>query len=392
MNTSPKFYQSLQSNIAGKLDIAAWDESVELFKQKKYKTSFYKFLDYLDKDILKGEEAQELTIPHGSAVINIQLTDTHIELKARVMKINEQTLKIPLMRALCEVNFDQLELANATIKDNEVIFYYNFAYELASPRKLYDVIWDICRYADKYDDEFSQKFKTSFIEEPIVEQYTSEELDKAWNNLQEELADYLTRFEEYENDRNTGGKYFATCSSIKKIEFFLDPQGYTKTCFEEIIGTMHNGNLDTEQRIIKGKDFLIKLKDSTKETLTQDLYKVKTFTPEKNFTNINNIRENWETSYSRALEAANNQDFDFACMDILNSIYSLFSYNMVPQSLSTPLIEALESASERPWKESFDILMDPVQYIMVDNYELKGIAKSKASGDSLLSKIIKFFS
>ncbi len=396
MDTSPKYYAPLWENLSGTLSYENWDKAVELFKEKKYKDSFYEFINYLNLEVLKGEKPEKFTAPHGSAVINFELTDTQIELKASVLKINEDTHKIPLMRALCEVNFNQLELANATIKNDEVIFYYNFDYELASPWKLYDVIWDICRYADKYDDEFSEKFNASSVDEPIVENYSEEELEQAWNKLQETIDDSLKRCEEYDTDRNKTGKYFTLSSTIKKIDFFLAPQGYTKTRFEDAIEDIGNGNKDFEQRLINAQKFLTELKDIEKEKLLEDMYKVQMFVPEKYCTNVDNIRRNWEGLGERIKDATRNNNYEYASMDIQNAFYSLFASTTVPKGIAKACVNALCNASEKPWKRSSEILIDTFRYITEENYQLrekyspKGQAQS-SSGESFFTKILNLF-
>ncbi len=400
MNNSPFFYEPISGKSSGTLNYSCWDESDTLFRQKEYKQSFYKLLDYLDKDIRKGGEPEQLTVPHGSAIINIQLTDTQIQVKARVLKLDENTKRIPLMRALCEINFDRLELAHATIENDEVIFYYNFDYELASPRKVYDVLWDICRYADKYDDEFSEKFNANSIEEPLIEQYPQEQKDKYWDYLQKEIQDSLDLFEYFDNLNNMPEKYFTISSSIKRIQFFLNPQGYTKTRLEEIISQVGDSDMDLEQRILKGIEFLKDLQNSDKKRLFEDLYQVKMLTPEKYVVGLGNIRETYESSFNRVREAASNNDYKFATMDIVNTIYSMFAFNTLSPSMATPLIDALRGASGKPWKESYEILMDAFQLLMEENYQYKGLGKNgagkAAEGDmkknnfGLIINIIKY--
>lgn len=114
----------------------------------------------------------------------------YCQIKVPFAKVTETTNKVALYRKVAEINFAPLSLSQIYLKENTLWFEYESPIPLCEPYKVYDVLREICVYADKYDDEFIDKYKTEFLHEPKITPLTENEKEEVWQQISNILDDY----------------------------------------------------------------------------------------------------------------------------------------------------------------------------------------------------------
>ena len=137
--------------------------------------------------------------------------------------------------------------------------------------------------------------------------------------------------------------------------------------------------------MLNGKSNLEKLSSYNKEKVLDDLYKIETFIPHKYSGKKENIRDNWEDSYSDIQELMEQSRFEDASNIILSNFYNLFYYNLVDETISQPITNALSQASGLNYNQAAPILFKGMQAIMEDTVLANdfGMDLSKIMGEKM---------
>ena len=89
---NPSIIQSTES----KINLDAFDKSVDAYDKKDYKQSFLLLLDYINPEIRsKYQKDNSFNIPHGSVLVNIVITDYDLLITAPFLKFPEKN-RVPL--------------------------------------------------------------------------------------------------------------------------------------------------------------------------------------------------------------------------------------------------------------------------------------------------------
>ncbi|MFV0483959.1 MAG: hypothetical protein ACK5MG_07695 [Bacteroidales bacterium] len=376
---SPKFHENTNFNCEKFLDSSILNESVDLYNDNNYKEAFKTLLCFVSPEMQnKFESGQtQWEMPHGSSVIRFEIKDDGFRISAFVSTLSDETLLVPLKRNLCEINFSKLDLANVAIIDGEVVFYYDFLWAGSHPRKVYGILWDICRFADMFDDEFVEKFKTVHASTPQIQITPDSEKAIIYDKIQKEIRSTKAYFEKFQSDRNEILKYYSAIIGIMKIEYFASLQGYYKTAFEDIISYTVAGTSDTLAQIASNcMAFLNELEcQENKEKIYECIYGVKLLVPERSFTTLSIVRDSWEQSYENICRAFDGNDYAYVTFSTIQSFYRLISCYNVQKDIYDVIIDALRSVSDKSYKESAVILKDAMTAILND--DIKSPSKGK---------------
>ena len=85
MKQALTFTPPILSSTARKLNVEAFDASVEAFENHEYLKSFYALLDYINGDFRTkygNVQGNEFHIPHGSIIVNIKLDEEKLSITA----------------------------------------------------------------------------------------------------------------------------------------------------------------------------------------------------------------------------------------------------------------------------------------------------------------------
>jgi hypothetical protein len=371
MNITPTFDPSPLGSTRSKINTAYWDTVLDNYDNKRYAAVLNSVLIYVNPELVAmygNQEKNGYEIPHGSVVVKIKQTEKEIIVEAPFLDISKAA-KVPLMRQVAQINFYPLTITKIVLDDNNKLnFTYRGPLELCDPYKLYDIFREICINADRYDDEFITKFKAERLQEPRVTKYSVAELDNIWTKVQsyvQEAFDYLKYFEE---KRINDFIYDVLKSTFTKIDYYIAPQGYIRSEFENAIADI-DSQAAYNDRIFRAKEFLTKLKNYNKETFLQDIYKAEIFIPYKYKSNMENVRKNIGYAHTTATDEINRRSFMGAYYTMYCEFLRMFYYNNVEDDLADLVVDAMKNAAQKSWEEAattlkkaFDVIMDEGKY------------------------------
>ena len=93
MKQALTFTPPILSSTESKLNVEAFDASVEAFENHEYLKSFYALLDYINGDFRTkygNVQGNEFHIPHGSIIVNIKLDEEKLSFTAPFVALPEK--------------------------------------------------------------------------------------------------------------------------------------------------------------------------------------------------------------------------------------------------------------------------------------------------------------
>lgn len=366
MKQTLTFNLSTIASTESKINVDAFDESMEAFENGEYLKAFHTLLDYVDPDLREkhGNPAgTEFNVPHGSIVVTIKIEDGQLYVTAPFLALPEKG-RVPLLRQVAGLNFNDMDLARIELHDERLYFEYSCPLALAQPYKMYYVLEEICRTGDKYDDEFETKFGAQRIYEPKVTPFDAETLDNVYEVIQLSCCECMDAVKGFEADRKFGFAWNVLDSTLLKILYYAHPQGQLLNDLNKAVAEMDREDIPLPEVVIAGKSVVARLQAMTKEELAEDLYFVETFISPKRRSNLKNIQENFENTYDRATQAFESRDYMTCCLMIVYKFYEMYFYNDVQDDVNALVTRALVKTSAMPWDEAAPILHEAMDNIM----------------------------
>lgn len=364
------FLPTIHSQKGSPITDEKWDEAMSYYQSGQYEKIIPTLVDYLSADFGKYKTPDGYSIPHGSVVVDVKLSPTHFHVECPFVDISEAK-KVPLMRKLAELRLNPLDLTNISLRNDKAMFEYSCPLELCEPYKIYDVLKEICVFADMYDDEFIEKFDAKSMQEPRIEPISDSLKETAFREIKHLIEDNIARLDYYISKRDGGNAWITLNVCLKQIEFYARPQGFLRTQIERAINAIYRRDLSLHDILLQGKEDLLKFLNYDKDKFFDSLYLIETFVPSKYSGKIDNIRENWEEPYEEVQEMINDNEHEDACMKMLSNFYNLFYYNLVNEDIARPITEAMAKASGQSWREAAASLFQGMQAIMEDNVEME---------------------
>lgn len=371
MKQTLTFNLSTIASTESKMKVEAFDESVDAFENKEYLRSFYALLEYLNPDFrtkYANVQGTEFSIPHGSIVVNLKLTGDRLSITAPFVALPEKG-KIPILRQIAGLNFNDMDLTTIRLKDARLYFEYSCPIALANPYKIYYVLEEICRTGDKYDDEFETKFGAKRIYEPKIEPYAAQVLDEIYDVVQLSCRECLEAVKYFEPGRKFGYIWNILDTTLMKILYYAHPQGQLLNDLNKAVADMDREDIPLPEVTAHGKEVVLRLQALTKEQLAENLYYVETFVPGKRRSNLKNIQENFESTYDKASAALEGNDYMACCLMIIYKFYEMYYYNNVQDDINAVVVKAMQKASAKPFEEAAPILHEAMENIMEGELE-----------------------
>ena len=384
MKQTPAFHISVVAPVSGLPVANTFEESLETFENKEYLVSFHQLLYFIDPELRSrhgNEEGTEFHIPHGSIVIHIRIENEHLTIDAPFLSVPEKG-RVPLLRQIAGLNLNMLDLAQIVLNADKLHFEYRCPVSLMHPGKIYAVFQEICRTGDRYDDEFAAKFGAQRIYEPRIVPYSAALTDTVYEVVQNSCDDCLRAVEYFENGRKYGYAWHITAITLLKILYYARPQGQLANDLNKALEALDREDIPLPEIVSQGKSVIWDLKNRSKETLARDLYFVETFISDKRKANLSNIQENFEESFQNASAALEQGNYMDCCIFIIYQFYSLYRYNDVPMDIDGFVVKALETTSEKPWKEAAPVLFAAMRKIMEGDLETADENDTEHSADS----------
>lgn len=387
MNTALTFDRTLRGSSQSKVDPAYWDTVLKLYEEGKYHDAVVGIIRYVNPELLEktgNKDQTRFVIPHGSIVVQIDIEDNHLYVKAPFLSTAD-AMKIPLLRQVAQINFSPLNLAKIFLEDDKLVFNYHCPLDLCEPYKMYEVFREICIYADSYDDEFIKKFGAKWLQEPVIKRFPKSEADLAWDKIQHYLKEGLEYIEHFEDKRNFAFCWDIIMITLMKIEYYAEPQGLYRNELEKMAGVLQ-GNIGITEKISRGKEFFRKLQDYSREDFDADIYEAQSFIPYKYRSTIENIRSNFEETYASARKERDGGDHIGATLSMQHIFLKLFFYNNVEDNISRPITEAMIKSSNKPWPEASAALWKAMEQIMSGKLDAHDGRKKRGFFRSLFGK------
>ena len=365
MDNSLSFDKTLMASLESKMTVPKWDETMDAYKANRFKDSFLSLLDYVDIDIRKkygNADETYFKIPHGSIIVEIEITDTHLKVKAPFLKVGP-THKIPVFRRIAEINFSPLNLAQIKFNNDELYFNYETQLNLCEPYKIYYVLEEICHKADNYDDEFISAFDVEALHEPSITEFSGEVLDTIWEKFNSYLDEAFAYFESFDQKRIGYFNWDIIDLTLKRIEYYMCPQGKLRTDIEKEVSNLRS-QAPINDRVQRGKQFLQSLKAMSKDDVLQNFYVAESFIPIKGRGDINSIKNGLQGKYNTAKGEIEKNDHIGATLSLLTGFYDMYYNTMIPNDINDKTLAILESVAGKPWKESAKMLHEGMDAII----------------------------
>ncbi len=276
----PKYKRPIAKIDDPTVNVDFWDEAVDAFDDKNYKQSVLAIINYINLNILKNIDTKQdvvFTQMQGSAEIKVKITDEIFCVKAPFLRITEQTNQVALLRRVAEVNFTPLRLVQIHLKDDELFFEYEMPIELAQPNKVYDILREVCVYADVFDDKFIEKYKAEFYKTPKKIDLTEEEKELVWQQISDIFEDYKNYKEYFKEKRRDSFIWDILAISFLKISNMPYINGKLRSDLIHNISSLFNFDIDFNHRVDKGVNFMKELMARSKEDILKNAYHAEQF-------------------------------------------------------------------------------------------------------------------
>ncbi len=342
-----------------------YDKSIDLYGEEQYVEAFHTLLDHLNPEFRTkygNAEGTEFHLPHGSIVVNVRLDD-------RMMYIDADFLHLPakgrvaMLRQVADMNINRLLLPRFTKEGDRLKMEYHCPLEETHPHKIVNILQNICRVGDKYDDEFCTKFGATRCYEPRVTPYPAETVDRIYEAIQSLVRATLDAVKEYNDQRRYGYSWNVIDTTFYQISYFAQPQGQLANDLDKAVEDMDE-ELPVAELVMKGMAFLEKLLAMPKEKLAEDLYFVDTLVSIKGPSSLQNVQENMKDVYEEATAAMQNKDFERAAVRICYKFYEAYFYNDMQDDLNVIFVKALREAAEQPMEKAAEILWNALDKVM----------------------------
>jgi hypothetical protein len=377
--------------VRSNLSTPHWYESVKNFDNKEFKTSFFNLLRYINCTIVipnESSEIVELSLPHGSVILNIKVDSKTYEINAPFLKVPDGPMGLGMMRQISELNFFYLILGQIVLKGNDFYLQYKDNLENCEPYKLYSILEEICVCADYYDDVFIEKFKTESVKKPALNVFTSTESELAFKKFNEIIKEGLSIIDYLESKRYYGLAWEMMQTIFLKIDFVIAPQGILSAKLSEAKGIL--SGKDAQQTLVANtKVKLQELQSYDKQKFNSSLFHPQFLIPIKKRAELPYIQDFMSSTHEGMTSSLGNKSYMNVGISALYLIYDLFYQNTIPNEIYNFLELSLEKSSGKDWKVGAEILYDAVNKIM--NLNPEEDSAGKLGGDNSLGSTKSIF-
>lgn len=398
MEKTISFSPQIQGYQPSSINLDHWQTVLASWDAKDYKKTVLDVLKYINEGALKkhgNADQTEFNIPHGSINLEIKITDK-LTVKAPFIKLPESP-KVPILRQVVQLNFNPLRMARIILENDILYFHFESPIDTCEPYKIWDALYDITFYADKHDDEYITKFKASHIAQPRVQHNTDQELDKALQIIETIYKEWNDIVNYYESKRWNYFIWDITNITLKKLDFCLSPQGFLRFEIEKAIMDMTDKNLQLNDQIQMGKNFMNKVKTLTKDDLKQNMYRCETFVPYKTYGSYENIKKSLENNIGRFNdEYINKKDYVGALLTAMYFLYDTFYGYDVESKTYDFFTQKLQEIQGKNSEQACNVLKSAFDAYIANTFTITATSVStngNSSGErnSLLDKASRFF-
>ncbi|MFK7813098.1 MAG: hypothetical protein AB8B59_11425 [Maribacter sp.] len=347
-NVLPKFQRPIQGIDEPRTEVSHWDKAMDAYDAKDYRSALIETINYVNPDLLSGKDTTrdiELVRGQGSAEIQVYITETTFSVKAPFLKATDATNKVALYRKIAEVNFNPLTLTQIHLKEDTLWFEYESPIALCQPYKVYDILREVCVYADDYDDEFVEKYKADFYKETNTQPLAGEEVEQVWQQISTVLTEYKDYSAFFKEKRWNAFQWDIIVISLLKIVNMPYVHGTLRTKLQEYVHNLFNNQIDFQHRIDKGTNFMTQLCEKSKEDFMKDIYHADAFISLKWRSSVQILQDDAKNLEATVTKYVNDGDNFSLCYFLqYNFLYTLYNFN-VEEVHKNAIYDVLEKIS-----------------------------------------------
>ena len=345
------------------------DLSIEAFENGDFLTAMHTLLDSIHPDLRKrfgNVSGQEFHIPHGAMTIIIRFDKEHLHIKAPLVYLPAQE-QIAIMRQAAAINFQDLDLSRIVLQDNQLNLDYHSPCIHSHPKKIYNVLKEICHIGEKCDRIFTHEFDAERIIHPRFTPYDFGATDYIYEAIQQSCRECQEALRLFETSRQFNEMWNILNATFLKLIYVAQPQGELLHLLQNAIRDLGR-DLPLAEIVHKGKTAIRELQEKSKEDISTDLFYAETFIPGKHRSNLQNIREEYNAAFKQITTYMEAGDLKKAGIRMINLFYDIYYQNQVQEDLNLTVGKALSETSAQPWSQAAPILYSALENIMLGKF------------------------
>jgi hypothetical protein len=285
---------------------------------------------------------------------------------------------VPFLRQLASLN-DDLILPQIILDGGRLNFHFSCPLAMAHTHKIYNVIYNICTFGDKWDDEFVTKFGATRIYEAKITPYDSATVEKAYNIVRQTAAECLDAVNFFEGKRDFQNVWSAVSITLFKIFYSVMPQGQLLNDLVKAVDYHYRDDISSADMAKAGRETAEKLKGMSREQLAAELYSVETFISRKGNATLSTVQGYVEKRAESARKCYDSGDWLNCAMSIGFTLYKLYYDNIIPDDVNAVIVDALTRSSALEFEAAAEILLTAIENIVEGDLTVEGSA-AVASG------------
>lgn len=351
-----KFFQSVQKSVNIEFNYDSWNKALKLNEEKNYVESFWEIMKYADSKVKRFETSDRvLKIPHGSIFLDIDFSGENIFIKSDFLDVSEAN-KVPLFRRITELAFSALNLTKIFLEDEKLYFTFSCPLELYDPYKIFDVLAEICYFADKYDEEFCQSFWAKQLVSPEIIEISIDKKEIIFSNFRKIIESNFEIIKDLEDRRRNNYAWDVISTTYKMIDYSCSPKWTLALKISEKVNELYNRDETLETIIFRWKEFLKELLEMSKEEFFDSIYEVKEFIPNRKVATTDLVLEYLKPGEQDAYKDLQMWDFESAYLIYMHILYNSMYYHIMPSKTQNEIVKIIKNNSnislnkESVWK------------------------------------------
>jgi len=362
----PTFDRTSLDSIRRPIDLGKWGQVLDLFHNGMSEGAIIGIIDFVDSQLVQktgNRDQTEFNIPHGSIILKLKIDKQNFHVNVPFLKIPTANY-IPLLRQATQLNIQPLNLAEIVLENDLLLFKYTCPLEMCEPHKIYDVLREICAYADLYDDEFIKKSGAEWVHQPVIKRFSRDFINFAWQRTQLYLKEASAYIELFGRKRLDHHSLQLITITLLKIHYYIEPQGLLGTSIEKTISLLQHRETPLTDKLRKGLEFIKHLQNYNPEEFAKDLYAADVFIPVKYSIDVEQIDTYWQEISAPVKESVAARDYTAAVLIIQNAFFDLLYHYIVPHGTRKVIIESLLNSNGKTWTEASSILGNAMNTLM----------------------------
>jgi len=263
--------------------LAAWEQSLELFAQDRPMQAYRQFLLYLrdeQEDNIRWRDdgaAIHFEFRQGSRMIHGVATASRVKAESRIARAED--LNIGFLRRLMEHNFLLKYCRFALSPENCLVVVFDTPTVDGSPLKLHNALRELAIIADKQDDLLVEEFRSlQPAELPSDTEVSEKEKAIKYEYVCREIRSALAELERGKPDPNQfpGGYAYLLLALAFRIDYLVRPEGYTMDALERIRSIYFaKDERNVQHKLLAIRKAFEQLLERPKEAFFREIYRTR---------------------------------------------------------------------------------------------------------------------